>query len=47
MNDKPNLTPNGSTVDSGSGTTTSWETESLLESGSKIKNNAFQIEKPT
>lgn len=47
MNDKPKLTPNGSTVDSGSGTTTSWETESLLESGSKIKNNAFQIEKPT
>ncbi|TKY72721.1 G-type lectin S-receptor serine/threonine-protein kinase [Spatholobus suberectus] len=41
---EPNLTPQGTTANSD--TTTSWETESSRESGSKTKHNTFQIEKP-
>ncbi|KAK7413013.1 hypothetical protein VNO78_04830 [Psophocarpus tetragonolobus] len=42
---KPNMTPQGSTADSG--TTSSWGTESSAETGSKIKHNIFHIEKTT
>ncbi|XP_061360429.1 PR5-like receptor kinase [Gastrolobium bilobum] len=40
---KPNLTPQGSTEDSD--TTSSWQTQSFRESGSRTKHNTFQIEK--
>lgn len=42
---KQKFTAHGSTADSD--TTTTWDTESSTESGSKIKQNTFQIEKPT
>lgn len=42
---KQKFTAHASTADSD--TTTTWETESSTESGSKIKQNTFQIEKPT